>query len=86
MGFVGRREKGFILEMIAGEGFCGLKCWLCILHGFKNRTGPAGPTGWTAGRSRFQFGPVTRPDGDQTGIGPLESAVQPVNQTNRPVQ
>ena len=32
MGFVGRREKGFILEMIAGEGFCGLKCWMCILY------------------------------------------------------
>ena len=32
MGFVGRREKGFILEMIAGEGFCGLKCWLCTLY------------------------------------------------------
>ena len=48
--------------------------------------GPPGPTGWTAGRSRFRFGPVIRPDGDQTGIGPLESAVQPVNRTNRPVQ
>ena len=32
MGFVGRREKGFILEMIAGEGFCGLKRWLCTLY------------------------------------------------------
>ena len=32
VGFVGRREKGFILEMIAGEGFCGLKCWLCTLY------------------------------------------------------
>ena len=32
MGFVGRIEKGFILEMIAGEGFCGLKCWMCILY------------------------------------------------------
>ena len=48
-------------------------------HGFKNRTGP---TGWTVGRSPFRFGPVTRPDGDQTEIGPLEPAVQPVN---RPV-
>ena len=54
-------------------------------HGFKNRTRPAGPTSWTVGWSQFRFGPVTRLDGDQTGIGPLESAVQPVNQTNRPV-
>ena len=30
MGFVGRREKGFILEMIAGEGFCGLTCMLAV--------------------------------------------------------
>ena len=50
-------------------------------HGFKNRTRPAGPTSWTVGWSQFRFGPVTRLDGDQIGIGPLE----PVNRTNRPV-
>ena len=22
--------------------------YVCFFHGFKNRTGPAGPTGWTA--------------------------------------
>ncbi|RVW74242.1 hypothetical protein CK203_051033 [Vitis vinifera] len=50
-------------------------------HDFKNRTGPAG---WTANRSSFRFGPVIRPDGDRTGIGLLEPAVQPVNRTNQP--
>ena len=46
---------------------------------------PVGPTGWTTNRSLFQFGPVIRPDGDRTGIRPLEPAIQSVNRTNRPV-
>ena len=44
---------------------------------------PAGLTGWIAGWSPFRFDPITRPDGDQTEIGLLEPAVQPVNRTNR---
>ena len=62
------------------QSFC-----VCFFHGFKNRTGPADLTGWTANRSSFLFGPVIRLNGDRTGIGPLEPAVQPVNWTNRPV-
>ena len=54
------------------QSFC-----VCFFHGFKNRTGPAGPTGWTASWSSFRFGPVIRPNGDQTGIEPLNRQSNP---------
>ena len=45
---------------------------------FKNRIGPAG----------HRSGPVRSfgPDGDRTGVGPLEPTIQPVNRMNRSIQ
>ena len=72
------------------ETFSSIQCEISMVlkTGPDRPVRPVGPpTGHRSGSvwSSFRFGPVIRPDGDRTEIGPLEPAVQLVNRTNWPV-
>ena len=52
-------------------------------HGFKNRTGPAGPTGSTGNWYQIRFGYYKKPEITKKTVNSKNRPVQPENQKNR---